>query len=48
MTLTDIEKYLKTMIKSAVEDLKLKDKDGNPSDISVLTGLLPPKITTKQ
>ena len=43
MTLIDIEKYLKTMIKSAIEDLKLKDKDGNPSDISVLTGLLPPK-----
>lgn len=43
MTLIDIENYLKNLIKNAIEDLKLKDKNGNPSNISVLTGLLPPK-----
>lgn len=43
MTLIDIENYLKSLIQNAIEDLKLKDKDGNPSSISVLTGLLPPK-----
>ena len=37
MTLIDIENYLKNLIKNAIEDLKLKDKNGNPSNISVLT-----------
>lgn len=43
MTLTSTENYLKNLIKEAVSTIKLKNKNGIDSEISVLTGLLPPK-----
>lgn len=43
MTLIDIEEYLKKQIKISLEGFKLKNKLGQLSYISVMTGLLPPK-----
>lgn len=43
MTIIDIENYLKDQIKDSIIGCKRKNKLGQLTDISVMTGLLPPQ-----
>lgn len=43
MTLTNIEDYLKEKIEDSISECKLKNKFGQLTNISVMTGLLPPQ-----